>query len=172
MGTTRPVMMLTTIRISASSAYRADMAGTAISPSTDRWNTALASAIASSSEISGMLRRLPARISTRSRKNATAGSSSRSSTANSGYGASTAASRAASHNSASRPSTGPRGVSSPVQARTAVSRKPITTPAAKPNSISCACHSRIGNGSRSGMWPRKAAIHSGIDTQASSAVPR
>ena len=60
------------------------MAGTAISSSTDRWNTALASAIASSSEISGMLRLLRARMSTRSRKPATTGSSSMSSTANTG----------------------------------------------------------------------------------------
>ena len=84
MGTTRPVITHTTMMMSASSAYRAATAGTAMAPSTDRWNARLAIAMSTSSEISGMLRLLPALSSTRSRMAAAAGSSAMSSAAKTG----------------------------------------------------------------------------------------
>ena len=142
MGTTRPVITHITMMTSASCAYSGATAGTAMAPSTDRWNTRLAMDISTSSDTSGMLRLLPDLMSTRSSTRATAGSKAMSSPMNTGYGATSAAMRAATHTRARVPSSGPRAVSSPVQALTAVSRKPAITPAAKPNSISCPCHSR------------------------------
>ena len=74
MGTTRPAITHSTMMIRASPAYNAATGGTSMAPRADRWNTRLAAAMSTSSEMSGMLRLLPDLMSTRSSITATVGS--------------------------------------------------------------------------------------------------